>query len=351
MARRKIFGVITGCALVMFLFWGTAPSAFAQAKPAKSFTWKLQSAWPPPEKIMGYWGAFGQASEIARKVKERTNGGLDIKLFPPAALFKELETPDALKRGAIEMACSAGSYHLSILPEVLFEWGLPYGAKTPDVAGKLLMNEEYLKILRKAYAEKHNVHLLGLSSVSSYNYVTRFPINTMEDLKGKKIRALGVTAQLVKAQGGTPSMITGAEQYMALQRGTIDGTVYPPYAGITYKIFEVAKYHSWPPIYAAVTVNHLVNLGAWNKLPKEYQDILQDEVSKMAKYSFEVSGPALEKIATEEGKKMKAEATILSDGEYQKFRQAVIPLWEEWGKKSPYCGQLLTIAKGIYGGK
>jgi TRAP-type C4-dicarboxylate transport system substrate-binding protein len=230
------------------------------------------------------------------------------------------------------MACSAGSYHISILPEVLFEWGLPYGAKTPDVAGKLLMNEEYLKVLRKAYAEKHNVHLLGLSSVSSYNYVTRFPVNTMEDLKGKKIRALGVTAQLVKAQGGTPSMITGAEQYMALQRGTIDGTVYPPYAGITYKIFEVAKFHSWPPIYSAVTVNHVVNLGAWNKLPKEYQEILQDEVTKMAKYSFEVSGPALEKIATEEGKKMKAEATFLSDGEYQKFRQAALPLWEEWGK-------------------
>jgi hypothetical protein len=56
----------------------------------------------------------------------------------------------------------------------------------------------------------------------------------------------------------------------------------------------------------------------------------------------------MEKIATEEGKKMKAEAILLSDGEYQKFRQAVVPLWEEWGKKSPYCGQLLSIAKGIY---
>jgi TRAP-type C4-dicarboxylate transport system substrate-binding protein len=92
----------------------------------------------------------------------------------------------------------------------------------------------------------------------------------------------------------------------------------------------------------------VVNLGAWNKLPKEYQEILQDEVNKMAKYSFEVSGPALEKIATEEGKKMKAEATFLSDGEYQKFRQAAVPLWEEWGKKSPNCGQLLSIAKRIY---
>ena len=60
-----------------------------------------------------------------------------------------------------------------------------------------------------------------------------------------------------------------------------------------------------------------------------------------------VSGPTLEKVATEEGKKMKAEATVLSDGEYQKFRQAAVPLWEEWGKKSPYCGQLLSIAKRI----
>lgn len=345
---QKGASIITVVGVFLFLSGITLP-VDAQSKKDIVFTWKMQSAWPPPEKIMGYFGAFGMANEVARRVKEKTQGGLDIKVFPPGALFKELETPDALKRGAIEMACSAGSYHFSILPEVLFEWGLPYGAKTPEVGARVLLNARYQQILKKAFAEKHNVYHLGVCSVSSYNYITRTPINKMDDLKGKKIRALGVTAQIVKAQGATPAMITGAEQYMALQRGTIDGTVYPPYAGITYKIFEVARYHSWPPIYAAVTINFLVNLPSWNKLPKEYQDVLQEEVSNMAKYSFEVSGPALDKIAVEEGKKQfNAEAVWLTDSEFMKMRVAAIPLWEEWGKKSEYCAQLLQIAKEIY---
>src|SRR5512143_1505446 len=104
MEMRRILWIATGCAFLMFLGFGSVPPAFPQSKPAKVFTWKLQSAAPPPEKIMGHWGAYGQAMEIVRNVKERTKGGLDIKVFPPGALFKELETPDALKRGAIEMA-------------------------------------------------------------------------------------------------------------------------------------------------------------------------------------------------------------------------------------------------------
>lgn len=331
--------------LILFILAFTLPT-IAQPKPAKVFNWKIQSAWPPPEKIFGYWGGYGQVAEISRKVKERTNGGLDIKVFPPDSLFKVMEAPDALRKGAIEMICSSGPYHVGILPEAFLEWGLPYGAKTSQESAKLILETEFLAILKKAYAEKHNAYLLCLTGVSSYNYITRFPIQTMEDLKGKKIRATGTAAKIASAHGAVPVSLSGAEQYMALQRGTVDGTVYPPYAGISYKMFEVAKHQSWPPIYATANINFLVNFNAWQQLPKEYQQILEEEVAKMAKYTYYESGPALEKIAQEEGKKQfGAESTWLSNNEFARFRQAVLPLWEEWEKKSPYCAQLVKLAK------
>ncbi len=322
--------------------------AQAQPKPAKVFNWKIQSAWPPPEKLLGYWGGYGQVAEISRRVKERTNGGLDIKVFPPDSLFKVLEAPDALRRGAIEMICSSGPYHVGILPEAYLEWGLPYGAKNWQESAKLILETEFLSILRKAYMEKHNAFLLGLTGVSSYNYMTRFPIHRLEDLKGKKIRATGTAAKITAAHGAVPVSLSGAEQYMALQRGTVDGTIYPPYSGISYKMFEVVKYQSWPPIYATASINFLVNLNAWQQLPKEYQQILEEEVAKMMKYTYFESSPALEKIAQEEGKKQfGAESIWLSDSEFNRFRQAVLPLWEEWEKKSPYCAQLVKLAKEI----
>ena len=347
MDRKKIWaGLVVLIVSVFFILGAGNPQAFAQAKPSKVFQWKIQSAWPPPEKFMGYWSGFGQTAEIVRRVKERTNGGLDIKPFPPDAFFKVLEAPDALKRGAIEMLCSSGPYHVNILPESLLEWGLPYGTKTSQETAKIILESEFVSVLRKAYAEKHNAYLVGLGSASSYNYITRFPIQKMEDLKGKKIRATGTSAKIATAHGAVPVSLAGAEQYMALQRGTVDGTIFPPYAGLSYKMFEVAKHISWPPIYSAANINFLVNMNAWNQLPKEYQTILQEETAKMAQYTFHESGPALEKISREEGKKQyNAESTWLSDAEFARFQKATMPLWEEWEKKSPYCAQLVKIAK------
>lgn len=314
-------------------------------KPDKIYTWKLQCNFPPPEKIFGYMGTYGRTMELARKVKERTNGGLDIKVFTPGTLFKEFEALDAVKKGSIEMMTSTGSYHTGLMPEAFLEWGLPYCFQTAEQGARLHLKTDYLKLMRQAY-EKHNMYLVGIFSTSSYNYLTRVPIHKMEDLKGKMIRGSGMSAKILKAQGATPTMISGAEQYMALQRGTIDGTLYPPYTGLSYKLFEVVKYISWPSIYTSSTDNMIINLDAWKKLPASYQAILQEEADKLRVYSFEVSGPALEKVARDEGKKRYgAESVYLSKEEFAKFQKAVMPLWTELASKSELCGKLVKLAK------
>jgi TRAP-type C4-dicarboxylate transport system substrate-binding protein len=321
-----------------------------EPQPGKIFNWKLQCAFPPPEKVMGYWSTYGLSREIARKVKERTNGKLDIKVYSSNVLFKVHEAPEAVKRGALEMVASNGSYHASILPEATLEFGLPYGAKSSDQVYKLIYHTDYLNILRQAYADKHHVYLLGLGSGGSYNYLTRFPIRSMADLKGRQIRSAGSYGQIARAHGANPVNISGAEQYTALQRGTVDGTIYPPHTGISYKVFEVVKYQSWPPICAVIGFNILVNLDAWKGLPKEYQEILQEEVDKMVKYTFEISGPSLENLARVEGKKQfGAESIYLSDAEYARFRNAVVPIWNEWAARSDSCAKLVKIAKDSAG--
>ena len=110
MRRASGLYVIGVCFLVFFMAglpaWGRAADA---PKPGESFVWKLQCNFPPPEKTFGFLGTYGRSMELARKVKERTKGGLDIKVFPPGALFKEFESLDAVKKGALEMITSTGS--------------------------------------------------------------------------------------------------------------------------------------------------------------------------------------------------------------------------------------------------
>jgi TRAP-type C4-dicarboxylate transport system substrate-binding protein len=319
------------------------------SKPDKVIVWKLQCNFPPPEKTFGYLGTYGRSMELARKVKERTKGGLDIKVFAPGTLFKEFEALDAVKKGALEMIASTGSYHTGLLPEAFLEWGLPYCFQTSEQAAKLHLKTDYLKIMRQAY-EKRNMYLLGIFSASSYNYITRFPVSSLTDLKGKMIRASGMSAKIAGAHGAVPAMISGAEQYMALQRGTIDGTLYPPYTGLSYKLFEVVKYLSWPSVYAASTDDIIINFNAWEKLPAAYQVIVQEEADKLRAYSFEISGPALEKVARDEGKKLYGvESIYMSKEEFAKFQNAVTPLWAELGTKSDLCAKLVNIAKEVGG--
>lgn len=350
MRRASGLYVIGVCFLVFFMAglpaWGRAADA---PKPGESFVWKLQCNFPPPEKTFGFLGTYGRSMELARKVKERTKGGLDIKVFPPGALFKEFESLDAVKKGALEMITSTGSYHVGLLPEALLEWGLPYCFQTAEQAATLHLKTDYLKFVRQAY-EKHNMYLVGIFSTSSYNYLTRFPVRGLADLKGKMIRGSGMSAKIAAAHGATPTNITGAEQYMALQRGTIDGTLYPPYTGLSYKLFEVVKFMSWPSIYAASTDDMIINLDHWKKLPAAYQAILQEEADKLRAYSFEVSGPSLEKVARDEGKKRYGvESIYLTNEEFVKFQNAVTPLWQEWGSKTELCTKLVKISKEVGG--
>ena len=350
MKRTRGLYVISVCLLALFVAGLSERGLAADVpKPGDVFVWKLQCGFPPPEKTFGYLGTYGRSMELARMVKERTKGGLDIKVFAPGALFKEFEALDAVKKGALEMIASTGSYHVGLLPEALLEWGLPYCFQTAEQAATLHLKTDYLKIMRQAY-EKHNMYLVGIFSTSSYNYITRFPVRNLADLKGKMIRGSGMSAKIAAAHGATPTNITGAEQYMALQRGTIDGTLYPPYTGLSYKLFEVVKYLSWPSVYAASTDDMIINLDAWKKLPAAYQAILQEEADKLRTYSFTVSGPALEKVARDEGKtRYGVESIYLPNEEFAKFQNAVTPLWQEWGARSELCTKLVKISKEVGG--
>lgn len=329
--------------------------AFAQQQPPpETVTWKFQSVFPPPEKVLGYWGVYGQAAEFVRRVKERTHGGFDIKLYIPGTIgIGSTDALSAAKRGAVEMAVGGAIYAPGLVQESRIQHGgLPYGAKRPEQAVSLFFKTDFVKVLRQVYAEKVNCHLLGLTSSSSATYITTFPINRLEDLKGKKIRSTGGITMTVSKQGAVPVNINPGDLYMALQRGTIDGTTFPPYTGISYKLFEVAKYVSMPCGYPYTAMDWVVNMDAWNKLPLEYQKILEEEMDKMSRFTYEESGPNLEKAAKEEGEKQYgAKFVDLSEAEFLRFRDAVIPVWDEMAAISPLAAKLVQIIKSHIGVK
>jgi TRAP-type C4-dicarboxylate transport system substrate-binding protein len=247
--------------------------------------------------------------------------------------------------GAIDMAWAAPLYWGGKFPEAAVEFGLPGYMVAYGQAKKMVWETDWLKILRKVY-EKHGVYLLADTEVAQYNMILKFPCHKPSDLKGKKVRAAGMMAKAIKLWGGVPVKTEPSEIYIALQRGTIDGTLYPAYAGITYKLFEVAKYATWPGLTAPLQISMIVNLESYKKLPQAYKDLLNQQAKKWSEWCYDVRGPAVDKYVRENGpKEFGAEMIDFSPEAVDEFLKLSEPIWASYKEKSQDCARLEELLR------
>ena len=98
----------------------------------------------------------------------------------------------------------------------------------------------------------------------------RKEINTLDDLKGVKMRIGGFAGQVMSKLGVMPQQIAGGDIYPALEKGTIDAAEWVgPYDDEKLGFHKVAKYYYYPGWWEGGPMLHaMVNLDKWNELPK-----------------------------------------------------------------------------------
>jgi len=107
--------------------------------------------------------------------------------------------------------------------------------------------------------------------------MTKKPIYKVSDFKGLKLGMVSkLWTGLYDRLGISGVSITGAEQYTALQRGTIDGIIYPTYTVETYKFHEVIKYITYPPIINPVDCATWINVDVWKSLTPELRKTIEE---------------------------------------------------------------------------
>lgn len=324
MARRVMALLV--CALLAVSFAGVA-----QAK-----TLRFQCVYPETAYV-------GQTTTFfAEQVKKMTNGKLNIKVFWPGQLVKEREALEALKSGMIDGYSGSFLYFTGVFPEVNVQW-LPFNWANPAEAKDILLNKGYNKVFAEAMS-KHGVTFLGSISVATMGLMTKFPVNNLADLQGKKIRAFGLEALIVQALGAAAAAIPGAEQYMALQRGTVDGTDYPWYTLKKYKLYEVLNYVSDPAFHTPGIVELAINTKVFSSLPKDQQEAVKKAAMMAMDRSFTMS-PKWDQEAIEFAAKKDVKIIKLSKAELDIWIQKLMPLYEQTASKSPYCRKLVDILK------
>jgi TRAP-type mannitol/chloroaromatic compound transport system substrate-binding protein len=275
-----------------------AAPAIAQENP--KITWRMTSSFPKTLDTI-----YGGIDDIASHVSNATGGNFTIQTFEAGEIIPGLQAADAVSAGTVEAAHTCSYYFWNKDPTYAIGTTIPFGlnARLSNAwfyqgSGNALMNEFYAT---------QGIYGLpaGNTGVQMGGWF-RKEINTLDDLKGLKMRISGLAGSVIAKVGVVPQQeIATADLYSALDKGTIDACEWVgPYDDLKLGLQKVAKFYYYPGWWEGGTVIHaFFNLEKWNGLPKNYQAALTDacafaNTNMLAKYDVK-NPPALKEIVTE----------------------------------------------------
>jgi len=213
------------------------------------------------------------AEAWCKAVEERTNGQVKIEYYPGQTLTKAKQCYDGTIYGLSDIGFSVFGYTRGRFP-VMAAVDLPVGY-TSGAQATRVANAVYDKFKPKELRDTQvmYLHAHGPGLVHSRNK----PILRLEDMKGLKFRSTGTSALAVKALGGTPVPKPMPEAYQMLQKGVVDGSVYPLESNKGWRLGEVTHYATAAYTAAYTTTFFVVmNKGKWVSLPPEVQQTIAE---------------------------------------------------------------------------
>jgi TRAP-type transport system periplasmic protein len=143
--------------------------------------------------------------------------------------------------------------------------------------------QDLYKQVPEVAAEYAQVKVLWLHNSSAPGLMSRDkPIRSLEDFQKMLVRVPGPQAELVKALGATPVSMAVPDTYLAMDKGTVNAMIMPKEALVTFKLHEVTKSLTLgaETMFAPFCV--AMNLQKWNSVPKDLQQIIDEESTKAA---------------------------------------------------------------------
>ena len=274
MASFKLCKVKQNIIILIFtilLFSCTSEDKIGSPEQVKeNFKWRMVTTWPK-----NYPGVGLGAENFAKLVDEMSDGRLKIKVYGNGELVPALEVFDTVSRGSVEMGHGASYYWIGKIPAAQFFTAIPFGLNAQEMnawlhygGGQELWEELY---------EPFNLIPMagGNTGVQMAGWFNK-EINSLNDLKGIRMRIPGMAGEVFTRAGGEAVLMPGSEIFTNLQTGVIDAAEWiGPYNDLTFGFHQAAKYYYYPGWHEpGPTLETLVNKEAFNSLPKDLQVIL-----------------------------------------------------------------------------
>lgn len=276
--KRRNF--LTGTTAAAIAATATALPAPALARNKKLLN--LVTTWPENLPGIGI-----SPYRIAGKIREATDGTLDIEVHSAGQLVPAFESFDAVSSGRVDAYHAAEFYWQDKSKAYALFTSVPFGMTASELnswiyhgGGQRLWDDLSARYNLKPF-------LSGNSGAQGCGWFKR-EIRTIEDLQGLRMRMPGLGGDVVKRLGVEAVTIPGGELYSALESGRLDAVDWAgPWNDLALNFHEIAKYYYWPgfqePCAGLCTV---FNLDVWNDLTSSQQRIIREVCASENDYTY-----------------------------------------------------------------
>ncbi|MEM1351424.1 MAG: TRAP transporter substrate-binding protein DctP [Pseudomonadota bacterium] len=278
-----------------------------------------------------------------QEVEALTDGAIDVEIYDSATLYKDKEVPAAVGSGAIEAGVASLTRYVGDAP-VVDVFYMPFLLNSEEKVRAAVSDGSAVRETIEAEIEKTGAQVLYWQAYGGAIMLSNgAPIRTPTDMQGKKVRVFGKTlGDFVTAAGGAPTLISGSEQYLAYQRGTVD-------VGMT-GISGVKSRKLWEVMDTITVTNHagiefvvVVNNDWWNGLSEELQGQIT-EAAAIAQASVRNKMASIEAEAYAAAKENGMTVVELTEDELDQWKAVSQPVYDAYLAASGAPGQIVLDA-------
>jgi len=245
-------------------------SGLATARTKAEHDWKMVTTWPK-----NFPGLGTGAEKLAKLIGEMSGGRIHVKVYGGNELVPPFEVFDAVSRRTAEMGHGAAYYWKGKSEVAQFFSTVPFGMTAQEMNGWLYYGGG-MELWTELYAQFGLVPAAaGNTGVQMGGWFNK-EINSVEDLKGLKMRIPGLGGEVLRRAGGTPVNLPGGELFTSLQSGAIDATEWVgPYNDLAFGLYKAAKYYYYPGWHEpGTTLEAMINKEVFDALPADLQSIV-----------------------------------------------------------------------------
>lgn len=278
------------------------------------------------------------------KVEERSEGRIQINVFPNAQLGDETEMLEQLQAGILDLVKVASpgmaNYH-----DGYHVFGMPFLFEDEEHFYRAMNSPE----MREFFMETEEDGFVSLTYYTSGQrsfYTDDVPIQSPEDLQGLNVRVQDMRSQtdMVSAMGGTPVAMAYGDVYTSLQTGMLDGTENNETALVDGFHGEVAKVYSYTE-HAIIPDVFIMSEEAWNQLTEDDQELFIEAAIESTEEHHELWDAAIEESIQQAEEEMDVE--FIEEVDRDAFREATEHIIEEYSEEYEEVERLVDMIQSI----